>query len=217
MAVAAFPFVHDPRRSAVSNIVELETRRVESAKAGDRQAFQSLYQSTRDQVARLLFRMGIAHSEIEDVEQEVFIQVFRSLKDFRGQSKFSTWVHKIAVNVVLMHRRAKKVRPMATEEIHLDMKAKGAAPDEQTDRQRRMRAFAKLLESLTEKKRDVFVLHDLEGMSPAEIAEVVGAPVLTIRTRLFYARRELDEMMRKDPVLAEFAGTLTSKAGGDHE
>jgi RNA polymerase sigma-70 factor, ECF subfamily len=73
-----------------------------------------------------------------------------------------------------------------------------------------MRAFQRLLARLADKKRIVFVLHELEGMSPAEIAEVVGAPVLTVRTRLFYARREIEEMLHEEPSLASLEATFKS-------
>jgi RNA polymerase sigma-70 factor (ECF subfamily) len=65
-----------------------------------------------------------------------------------------------------------------------------------------------LLGRLAEKKRIVFVLHELEGLSPTEIADIVGAPVLTIRTRLFYARRELEDMLAEEPSLAALEGTF---------
>jgi len=65
-----------------------------------------------------------------------------------------------------------------------------------------MRAFARLLGRLADKKRVVFVLHELEGVPPSEIAQIVGAPVLTVRTRLFYARRELEAMLAEEPSLA---------------
>jgi RNA polymerase sigma-70 factor (ECF subfamily) len=65
-----------------------------------------------------------------------------------------------------------------------------------------VRAFFRLLEQLAEKKRVVFVLHELEGLSPQQIATVVDAPVLTVRTRLFYARRELEQLLRTEPSLA---------------
>jgi RNA polymerase sigma-70 factor (ECF subfamily) len=66
------------------------------------------------------------------------------------------------------------------------------------------------VESLGEKKRTVFVLHDLEGLSPVEIGEIVDAPVLTVRTRLFYARRELEALMAADPELAGVAGSFST-------
>ena len=72
-----------------------------------------------------------------------------------------------------------------------------------------------MLDRLGEKKRDVFVLHDLEGVAPAEIAQIVGAPVLTVRTRLFYARRELEVMLGEEPALASVREALSAKGGGD--
>jgi RNA polymerase sigma-70 factor, ECF subfamily len=174
------------------------------AAAGDRVAFREVYQRHRGDVARLVFRMLGARPDAEDVIQEVFFQVFRSLKDFRGQSKFTTWLHRVTVNVVLMHRRAAKSRPVFADEPIEDgqINAETVQPDEDFARRERMRAFSRLLDRLAEKKRVVFILHELEGMAPAEIAKIVGSPVLTVRTRLFYARRELEGMLAEEPTLA---------------
>jgi RNA polymerase sigma-70 factor (ECF subfamily) len=78
-------------------------------------------------------------------------------------------------------------------------------PDHDTSRKRRAEAFMRVLDKLPEKKRTVFVLHEIEGQAPADIAVVVDAPVLTVRTRLFYARREICELMRAEPALVELA------------
>ena len=177
---------------------------VRQAAAGDPTAFRALFARHKNDVARLVYRMLNAPADLEDVVQEVFVQVFRSLKDFRGQAKFSTWLHRVTVNVVLMHRRSARSRPVLTEEIPGELVGDElqTLPDEDVERRERMRAFQRLLAKLADKKRVVFVLHELEGMSPAEIAEVVGAPVLTVRTRLFYARRELEAMLGEEPTLA---------------
>jgi RNA polymerase sigma-70 factor (ECF subfamily) len=173
---------------------------------GDGEAFRQLFLRHRAEVARLVFRMVGPRAELEDIIQEVFLQVHRSLKDFRGQSKFTTWLHRVTVNVVLMHRRAARSRPQLVaphvDEVHVDSRL---APDEDVARLERMRAFRRVIDQLAEKKRTVFLLHELEGLSPAEISKIVGAPVLTVRTRLFYARRELAEMLRHEPTLAAFA------------
>lgn len=190
---------------------------VSKAASGDREAFRALYLRHRSDVARLVYRMLGAQRDLEDVVQEVFFQVHRSLKDFRGQAKFSTWLHRVTVNVVLMHRRAARSRPVYTDEAPMDVTADADAvrPDEDVDRRERVRAFSRLLGRLAEKKRIVFVLHELEGVSPQEIAKIVGSPVLTVRTRLFYARRELEEMMSDEPSLAALKATLPSPAGGE--
>jgi len=187
------------------------------AASGDRAAFREVYARHRGDVARLVFRMIGARPDVDDVIQEVFFQVFRSLKDFRGQSKFTTWLHRVTVNVVLMHRRAAKSRPVYADEPPQDTMhdARRPLPDEDAARYERMRAFRRLLDRLAEKKRVVFILHELEGMAPSEIAKVVGAPILTVRTRLFYARRELEAMLAEEPSLAGIAKDLaaSSEAG----
>lgn len=174
------------------------------AQNGDAAAFGELFQKHKGVVARIAFRMLGPSADLEDVVQDVFLQVHRSLPDFRGQSKFSTWLHRVAVNVVLMTRRRAKSRPMYThEEAARHEPSDTSLPDTEVGRGRRLDAFRRLLDRLSEKKRDVFVLHELEGMAPAEIAKIVDCPVLTVRTRLFYARRELAQMMRTEPSLAQ--------------
>ena len=195
---------------AVSPPVSDEADLIARAAKGETPAFRVLYQRHRGDVARLVHRMLSGSPDVDDVVQEVFVQVFRSLKDFRGQSKFSTWVHRVAVNVVLMHRRAARSRPTYAAELPPEHTPDGNSvlPDEDADRRARVRIFAKLLDQLAEKKRTVFVLHELEGISPQEIATIVGAPVLTVRTRLFYARRELEALMAQEPALAQVRGTF---------
>lgn len=180
---------------------------------GDRAAFTEIFRRHRADVARLVFRMMGPVPDAEDLIQEVFLQVHRSLGEFRGQSKFTTWLHRVTVNVVLMARRAARSRPaLAAEPMDESRADDQLLPDEDAVRAQRIAAFRRLLERLPEKKRTVYILHELEGLPPAEIAEIVGAPVLTVRTRLFYARRELEEMMREEPALAQLAEELSDGA-----
>ena len=192
-----------------------EERLIARASTGDTGAFRQIYERHRQDVARLVYRMIGPRSEIEDVIQEVFVQVYKSLKDFRGQSKFTTWLHRVTVNVVLMHRRAARSRPIFTNEplAEAALRSGDVSPDEDCERRERMRAFGRLLERLADKKRIVFVLHELEGIAPGEIAKIVGAPVLTVRTRLFYARREIEAMLREEPSLSGMQLTFAKASG----
>jgi RNA polymerase sigma-70 factor (ECF subfamily) len=184
---------------------------VRRAQRGDRVAFGELFRRHRGDVSRLVYRMLGPTADAEDVVQEVFLQVHRSLGEFRGQAKFTTWLHRVTVNVVLMVRRAARSRPVFTGEPVAEQEPdRNLLPDEGAARQVRIRAFRRLLDRLPEKKRTVFVLHEIEGMAPSDIAELVDAPVLTVRTRLFYARRELADMMREEPSLAQLAEELVS-------
>jgi RNA polymerase sigma-70 factor (ECF subfamily) len=201
-----------PKQPSADDSLELVAR----CQAGDRGAFRELFQKHRSNVARLVQRMLGPSPDLEDVVQEVFFQVHRSIKDFRGQSRFSTWLYRVSVNVVLMQRRAAKSRPVLVGVPEgLTPASRGPLPDEDTARRARVEAFARILERLSEKKRTVFVLHELEGMAAADIAEVVGAPVLTVRTRLFYARKELAELLRSEPALAQLVDRPDEDADRD--
>jgi RNA polymerase sigma-70 factor, ECF subfamily len=204
-----------PVAAKLSGVTEL-AQLIERCKAGDGLAFREVFRSHRADVARLVQRMTGRPADLEDIVQEVFLQVYRSIKDFRGQSRFSTWLYRVTVNVVLMQRRAARSRPVlheaADDAFGADLRD---LPDDQVARARRVSAFYRLLDRLSDKKRAVFVLHELEGMAPSEIAKVVSAPVLTVRTRLFYARRELLALLREEPSLEVVARELLHEVDAD--
>ena len=197
----------DATLRAVSDDGDLVAR----CRAGDPAAFRQLFREHRLAVTRLVHRMTGGSADLEDLVQEVFVQVHKSLGGFRREAQLGTWIYRIAINVVLMHRRAQKSRltavsaPSAATAVD-----ESEQPDEQLARGRRVAALYRLLDRMSEKKRTVYVLHELEGLTPAEIAKVVGAPVLTVRTRLFYARRTLLAELAHEPALAALAEGLAS-------
>jgi RNA polymerase sigma-70 factor (ECF subfamily) len=194
------------RGSANLSIVSEPTDLLGRCQAGDRGAFRELFEQHRVEVTRLVYRMTHGGQDLEDLVQEVFIQVHKSLPSFRSEARLSTWIFRIAVNVVLMHRRAARTRPlMLVSKGEPTLVDNANLPDDQVARQRRVEALYRLLEQVGEKKRIVYFLHELQGLSPQEIAHVVGAPVLTVRTRLFYARREVLALLRSEPSLAAIA------------
>jgi len=200
-----------PARAMLPRVSDAEL--VERCRAGDPAAFQELFRVHRGDVARLVHRMT-AGRDVDDLVQEVFLQAHRSLPRFRGDSRLGTWLYRITMNVVLMHRRAARARPELVAEIRGPAPRDDAgAPDEQVARGRRIAAFHRLLGALSDKKRAVFVLHELEGLPPAEIATVLGIPVLTVRTRLFYARRELLAALAEEPALEEAAAVVGLTGG----
>jgi len=179
--------------------------------AGEPAAFRELFETHRVEVTRLVFRMTRGSAELEDLVQEVFVQVHKSLPSFRSEARLSTWIFRIAVNVVLMQRRASRTRPLMLvsrgEPAQVD---ESGLPDEQLARRRRIEALYRIVDRMTEKKRTVYLLHELEGLAPQEIAKVLGVPVLTIRTRLFYARREVLSLLSSEPALSGIAQGMGS-------
>ncbi|MEM9071159.1 MAG: sigma-70 family RNA polymerase sigma factor [Myxococcota bacterium] len=188
------------------------------AQAGEEAAFQELFRNYRETVARIVHRVMGPSNEIEDVVQDVFIHVFRSIGGFRGDAKFTTWLYRLTANVTKMHLRRKRSRPRFADVPVPEGQADSAPveqPDAAAERNERIAALYRLVDRLSDKKRTVLVLHDFEGLAAKEIAEIVDAPVLTVRTRLFYARKELYAALREEPTLAAVVETLTTdKAGG---
>ncbi len=176
---------------------------VERARSGDVSAFAEVYARYHRQVARQL-NFLVPRADLEDTLQDVFIEVFRSLKRFEGKSAFTTWLYRVTVHVALKSkRRHTRARLDLVEELP-ERTDEGPRPEDislSAERQARVEA---LLEKLAPKKRAVLVLHDLQGVDAARIAELLGTNVLTVRTRLFYARREFEALAKGDAALQEF-------------
>jgi RNA polymerase sigma-70 factor (ECF subfamily) len=191
---------------------------IRRAQAGDPRALRELCERHRGDVARVAFRVIGPSADLEDVVQESLVQIYRSLPSYRGDSKFSTWLYRVVTNVARMHVRRERSRPNLNSEhkAAIDyLPAQSGRPDAAAERNERLDALYRHLAALSEKKRTVLALHDLAGVSATEIAEIVGAPVLTVRTRLFYARKELYAALAKDPALTELLGVLRSGAAAD--
>ena len=157
---------------------------------GDKEALGELYRQYRAEVARNLHRMlGPGRGDLEDVLQEVFIEVFRSIARFRGDAKVTTWLYRVCVNVALQRLRKRKRRAEVSSDDVAE-RSTDETPERDLDNRRRLDAVYRILDELSPKKRVVFILHEIEGREPKEIAGIVGAPVLTVRTRLHYARKE---------------------------
>lgn len=214
-APASIP-VTAPRAPASMHGLEALIRQ---AQTGDEAAFEALFRRHRGDVTRLVFRLLGPTPEVDDVVQDVFVHVYRSLPSFRGDAKFSTWLYRLTTNVVRMHLRRARSRPRFADvevpEATAPEGAFGDGPETATERNERLAALRRVIDTLPEKKRTVLVLHDLQGLPAKEIAAIVEAPVLTVRTRLFYARKALYSALTAEPALASLvdamAGTLRGR------
>ncbi|MBM4779188.1 MAG: sigma-70 family RNA polymerase sigma factor [Archangiaceae bacterium] len=176
---------------------------VDRAKAGDVSAFRELYAQHQRQVSRQLAFL-VPRSDLEDVLQDVFIEVFRSIKRFEGKSAFTTWLYRVTVHVAMKSRRKHtRSRLDVVEDVPEQVDERARPEDVSLSAERQARVEA-LLEQLSPKKRAVLVMHDLQGVDAQTIAQVLDTNILTVRTRLFYARRELEALAKDDPALSEF-------------
>ena len=177
-----------------------EAEAIERAKQGDAEAFETLYDLHRRRVYSLCLRMTANTAEAEDLTQEAFLQLFRKIGTFRGESAFSTWLHRMAVNVVLMRLR-KKGLPLVPLEDTVETEEEGpkkelGAPDAvlagSVDRMELQRA----VEALPPGYRSIFVLHDVEGYEHNEIATLVGCSIGNSKSQLHKARMKLRELLK---------------------
>ena len=167
---------------------------VARAQAGDQTAFRELYRQHAGRVYALCLRLTGDDGDAEDRTQDVFVRLWDKLRSFRGDSAFSSWLHRLAVNVVLNERRTtsrRERRVMPAEDPDSVVGAQHAAPLHlNIDLER---AIAELPDGA----REVFVLYDIEGYGHGEIAQLVGIAEGTSKAQLFRARRLLREKLER--------------------
>jgi RNA polymerase sigma-70 factor (ECF subfamily) len=180
-----------------------EMEAIRRTQCGDASAFEHLYRLHSPRIHALCFRMTSNPSEAEDLTQEAFLVVFRKIHTFRGASAFSTWLYRVAVNVVLMRLRSKNLRSASFSEGRTVPKERDNAASEVAvpdlalaglvDRVCLERALARL----TRTHRTIFILHDVQGFKHREIAEMMDCSVGTSKTQLHRARRQLRDLLRE--------------------
>ena len=210
MAIAAtYPLLQSPgraRSTVVTERTQSDYALAQRAAAGDMPAFEELYERHNRRVYSLCLRMTQNVTEAEDLMQEAFIQLFRKIGSFRGDSAFTTWLHRLTVNQVLMHFRKRSVKLEKTTE-------EGETPEQVvigTGNPNQMPvvdriALDQAIAQLPPGYRAVFVLHDVEGHEHEEIARMLNVAVGTSKSQLHKARmklRGLLKMQNATPVAA---------------
>ena len=171
-----------------------EQRWVEAAQAGDRTAFEMLYRTHCDRIYALCWRMcGCDGTLAEDMVQEAFVRAWNKLGLFRGDSKFGTWLHRLAVNVVLSDRRI-RVKRLARETEMVDEVERTLAGDKDVSAGLRKDLEAAIA-GLPERARTVLLLYDIEGYQHSEIAEMTGMAVGSSKAQLHRARKLVREKL----------------------
>jgi RNA polymerase sigma-70 factor (ECF subfamily) len=209
------------------NPAQSERSLIQRAQLGDEQAFASLYQSHKKRVYSVCLLMTKDMAEAEDLTQEAFLQVFRCVGSFRGDSAFSTWLYRVAVNTVLMKLRRRKAPPL----VSLDEPVSPESPSLRRDVGRadlnlngaidRITLRRAMLE-LPEGCRQIFALHEVEGYQHHEIAKMLDCSVgnsksqlhkakMKMRDLLFPKRRSLRRRTENQAIESSVAGKSTSR------
>jgi RNA polymerase sigma-70 factor (ECF subfamily) len=189
-------------RAVLPNPIEADA--LAGAQAGDHQAFAQLYSLHKRRIYSLCLRMVSNIAEAEDLTQEAFLQLHRKIATFRGDSAFSTWLHRLAINVVLMHLRKKGLPVISLDE------AMEPAPEERPGRSfgapdltlagtiDRL-ALERAIDNLPAGYRLIFVLHDIEGYEHNEIASMLDCSIGNSKSQLHKARLKLRDALRIYP------------------
>jgi RNA polymerase sigma-70 factor (ECF subfamily) len=185
------------------------------AVAGDHIAFGALYREFAGVVYATLAK-SLGHvPAVEDLVQTVFLKVYRELSEFRGEKPFRSWLKRACMFVVYDHLRSTRSR--ASESVPLDDGVEGRLPEDEeqnpaTDYERAeiLRLTYAALETLKPEKRIALLMHDFEGHTMGEVAEVLGCSEFTVRTRLVRARQELTASLKKNQKLKQLVSRSVS-------
>jgi RNA polymerase sigma-70 factor (ECF subfamily) len=199
------------QRSAASKAAS-EIQLIARAQRGDEEAFAALFEAYKRRVYVLCLRMTENTAEAEDLMQEAFLQLFRKISTFRGESAFSTWLHRLVVNVVLMRLRKKGLQQVALDEVDTSQD-EPVKRDYGDDDRRLMRSIDRIgleraLAELPPGYRTVFVLHDIEGYEHNEIAEIMKCSVGNCKSQLHKARMKLREWLREKQSIGPTGATV---------
>jgi RNA polymerase sigma-70 factor (ECF subfamily) len=177
---------------------------IKRAQAGDADAFGALFQAHKARIYSVCLRMTSNAAEAEDLTQDAFLQVFRKITKFRGDSAFSTWVHRIAVNTVLMRFRKKSLSQVSLDEpVNTSngekMRREYGTRDKNLAGCIDRIALARAIKKLPSGYRTIFLLHEVEGYEHQEIAEMLSCSVGNSKSQLYKAKMRFRELLAHTP------------------
>jgi len=174
---------------------------IDACLAGQTEAFGELVERYQDRVLHALTRMLGSYEDARDVAQDAFVQAFRKLDTFRGESAFYSWLFRIAANKAISHMRKRKHRAASSLEAQDGFQPadprEDSSPTAELQRAERRQLVRRALDELHEDYRIVLVLKELEGLPYVEIAELIDCPIGTVRSRLHRARLELRRVLER--------------------
>ena len=176
---------------------------VEICRQGQMQAFQVLVERYQNKVVGIAYGVSHNQEDANDIAQDVFVKIYRSLKKFRGDSKFYTWLYRITVNMSIDYMRKKKRRQNVTylDEVKIETEApmpniKKTSPKEKLLLKEMYRKILDAIKTLSDDHRVTLVLREMKDLSYQEIAETMNCSVGTVMSRLFYARKKVREKLK---------------------
>jgi len=174
--------------------------------AGDRVALRALFDRERVRVHALLFRVIGSNSPLDDLAQEAFLEVFRSLPTFRSESSLRTWIDRCVVRVAYGYFRRKARTPALSECLPDTTASAAASAEERTALREAARRLYAELDRLEPRQRLAFTLFAIEDRPLREVAAIMESSVVTAKLRVWRARQAIEKRAKRDPLLSEFLG-----------
>jgi RNA polymerase sigma-70 factor (ECF subfamily) len=171
--------------------------------AGDRDARLALFDQQRSQIHRTLFRIMGSNRHVEDLVQDAFVEVFRSIGSFRGESSLATWVDSVAARVAFRHLSRREPHVQHLEAVP-ELRAVGPDPERDAHAREAIRRLYAVLDRLEPRYRIAYALHVVDGRPLKEVARITRASLIAAKNRVWRARRMVNERARRDPVLSDF-------------
>jgi RNA polymerase sigma-70 factor (ECF subfamily) len=174
--------------------VATDQKLLEAVRAGDESALRELLERHAPSVFRFAMKMCRGRDDAEDVAQETLLAAVRGAKDVRQTSSFTTWLYAVARNFCIKMRRREKLQPRrdaSTDEASMDAPSELGAPDDDASAREVTVALDRAIRNLEDKYREVIVLRDIEGLSAAEVADVLGITAEAVKSRLHRARTDV--------------------------
>ncbi|WP_058835176.1 RNA polymerase sigma factor RpoE [Luteimonas abyssi] len=183
---------------------QLDQELVRRVQKGDTAAFDLLVRKYQHRIAALIGRYVSDWSECQDIAQETFIRAYRAIGSFRGDAQFYTWLHRIAVNTAKNHLIAHNRRPPGddidvadAEQFDSGIRLRDSdTPERELMRQQMEQTVMRAVEALPEELRVAITLREVDGLSYEDIAQRMGCPIGTVRSRIFRAREAIDEELK---------------------
>jgi RNA polymerase sigma-70 factor (ECF subfamily) len=184
---------------------EKDQNLVQRVQRGDKVAFEMLFTKYQRRVSRLVARFVRSEAEVEDIVQESFIKAYRALASFRGDSAFYTWLYRIAVNTAKNHLVSASKRPISLSQFEKNddddfqediFMSDAATPESELITKQIAETVNKSMNELPADLREAIMLREIEGMSYEDIADAMGCPIGTVRSRIFRAREAISEKIK---------------------
>jgi RNA polymerase sigma-70 factor (ECF subfamily) len=202
--------VNDSKASVTNRSLDADL--IRRAQQGDSEAFATLFHTHKMRIYSLCLRMTNNAAEAEDLAQDAFLQVFRKLATFRGDSALSTWLYRIAVNTVLMHFRRKTPcrvsldEPVRNQDDSRSMRREYGTRDGRLDSAVTRVALTRAISELPEGYRAIFLLHEVDGYQHREIAQLLGCSVGNSKSQLHKAKLKIRDFLSQTDTEAAVVG-----------